>query len=530
MFKKVVSTLTLLCFTITALTLPHTVTAGTDVTISPASGVYSDWSTFAAQDANFHSMPNLKGYGQGVYWPKDNFTKLSEMNFTRDASDPANAQFDWQMIDGQRWITHARENVGRAGVSSDEISKRIEMFPKTSSYVFAMYSPELAELVIEIQKIEKTPDGKLAVYRADYTPWHGEVHKWKRDYMTPAEKSDPTQLGNNPFESFKGAARTDRVFHNVEWSAVGVAVGHAMRYADAHIGYVASDKSRFTQRVKKSGGALKKKVKVYVDGYVKPQWFVATPMEVQPDGGMSYICVKNVGTANSAGSTSGCDAPEHVAASGVSIVEWSGGNMPEIEEKVYAYVYKKSSLTVIAFAIITAIVTWGLATALVTAMGPVAAGSFLGSISPGLAAAVGAGVYAGVAALQGGGITSAQASYAGETGNGVLKPNSSAWDEHQRGLNQGIRNKQITSRQGTGLEGVKGLYSGSCPEGRTVSECKGAGLDPGTMHRPDSYQEANVTLELRAAEKECKDAGLSGKALALCASPKSGEWTIDTGL
>ena len=78
---------------------------------------------------------------------------------------------------------------------------------------------------------------------------------------------------------------------------------------------------------------------------------------------MQSICVVNNGVVTS-GTTSSCDRVEHMASSGVSMVEWTGGNMPNTEENVYSYVNKKSSFTVIAFTILTFAVTWGLAAAL----------------------------------------------------------------------------------------------------------------------------------------------------------------------
>ena len=74
------------------------------------------------------------------------------------------------MIEGERWITNGREELGQRGVPSSQISSRINSLPKTSAYVFAAYTPENAELVIEIQKVEKSPNGQLIVSRADYTP------------------------------------------------------------------------------------------------------------------------------------------------------------------------------------------------------------------------------------------------------------------------------------------------------------------------------------------------------------------------
>ncbi len=541
LFRKITSALTMIAFVATSVIGP-TANAGTSVDIAPPSGLVSNWSSWSANANNWVSMPNLRGYGTNVKWPRSlNYQKIAESVWEADATDPNQSTMNWKMIDGERWITNAREELGMRGARSDEISNRIAAMPKTAAYVFAMYAPDTAELVIEVHKVEKTPDGKLVVYRGDYTPHHGEFNRWKRDYMTPAEAADETAVGKNPFAAFcsngncsnyASAVKSDKVFHNISWEAVGVAVGAAMKASDAHVGYIASTQTRFTQEVKKSGGALKKKVKVTIQGYIKPQWFVATPLEVQPEGGISSICVKNVGTAGARGNTTTCDSPYHVVTSGVSIMSWSGGNMPQPEELGYKYVYKKSSFTVLAFTILTFALTWGVASAFSSVVGGAAAatGVAAGGIAPLTAAAIGAGLYAGTAVLQGAGITSAQAGWAGSTGNGVLKPNQGSLDRHNRGLNEAIHNKQIVSRVGSGLQGVQALYRGSCPEDWTAAMCRDDGRDPGSMHRTDSYKESNVVLQLRDAEARCKDQGFTGKALAQCAAPKDGAWTIETGM
>ena len=303
-----------------------------------------------------------------------------------------------------------------------------------------------------------------------------------------------------------------------------------MRASDAHIGYIASTQTRFTQKVKKSGGLLKKKVTVTIKGFAKPQWFIATPLEVQPEGGISSICAVDNGAVTTYGNTSSCDSKYHVVTSGVSIMSWAGGNVPVSEEQLYNYVYKKSSFTVLAFTILTFALTWGFASVLSQAIGPIAGGTVSGGITPLASASIGAGVYAGTAALSGAGITSAQAGWAGSTGNGVLKPDTGSMTKHQIGLNQGIKNKQILSRTGTGLQGYQELYHGNCPENITGKDCIAAGLDTGSMHRPDSYIESNVVRLMRDAEDRCKTAGFTGQALAICTAPKAGEWTIDTGL
>lgn len=541
LFRKITSAITTVAFIATSVIGPAA-NAGTSIDIAPPSGLTSNWVSWSGQANNWVSMPNLRGYGTNVLWPRSiNYQKIAESVWEPDATDPNQSRMNWKMIDGERWITNAREELGMRGVRSDEISNRIAAMPKTAAYVFAMYAPDTAELVIEVHKVEKTMDGKLVVYRGDYTPHHGEFNRWKRDYMTPAEASDPAAVGKNPFASFcsngncsnyTSRNKADKVFHNISWEAVGVAVGAAMKASDAHVGYIASTKTDFTQQVKKSGGAFKKKVKVTIQGYITPQWFVATPLEVQPEGGMSSICVTSNGAVSALGNTKTCDSKYHVVSSGVSIMSWTGGNMPQTRELGYNYVYKKSSFTVLAFTILTFALTWGVASAFASTIGAgVVGGSVIaGGITPLAAGAIGAGLYAGTAMLSGAGITSAQAGWAGSTGNGVLKPNQGSLDKHNRGLNQAIHNKQIESRVGSGLQGVQTLYRGTCPEDWTAAACRADGRDPGSMHRPDSYRESNVVLQLRAAEARCKEEGFTGRELAQCAAPKAGAWTIDTGM
>lgn len=545
MFKKLVSSILLICFTSMSLIVPGTATAGTSIWIAGASGVNSSWATHAAKSSSWVSMANNRGYGQSVLWPKDNYTKIGEMTWARDATNPNEAAMNWKMIEGERWITNGREDIGKAGISSAQMSSRIDAFPKTAAFVFAAYSPESAELVIEMQKIEKTPLGQIVVYRGDFTPHHGEFWRWKRDFLTPVEASDITRVGYNPFQNFRGA-NTDPVFHNCDWKCANVAIGFAMRYSQAHVAWVASDKTRFTQSTKKSGGFIKKKVTTYIDAYAKPQWFVATAVELQPEGGMHSICVVNTGVATN-GTTSTCDRTEHMATSGISMAEWTGGNMPDTEEKVYSYVHSKSSFTVIAFTILTFAVTWGLAAVAATAIGSgaAAATATLGGLSPLSVGLLGAGLYAGVAVLGGASLTTAQAGWAGSTGNGVLTPDYGSMDQHQQRLVQGVKNKQVNSRVGTGLAGVKQLYSGNCAENYTSAQCKAAGLDPGAMRRPDTYIESNTTLQMREAEVRCKTLVPASNWLAAktdpvyaeqlrvwvqkCAAPKEGEWTVTTG-
>lgn len=500
-FKRITAAFTLALFSVTLIAQTEAIAASSKW-IAPASGQVSAWGAFASNTSNFTSMKNNQGYGDNLSLPNNNFTLIGSMDWQADPEDATKAVMRSKMLGADKWMRFGREEIGQAGIPSTEISDRINQFPKTAAYVFANYIPETAELIIEVQKVEKQPNGTINVYRADFTPWHGEWNKWRRDYLTPAEQLDNSKLGYNPFEQFKGTSKTDNVFHSISWEAAGVAIGEAMKRYDAHVAWIAADKTNITQKIKKSGGLLKKSVKVTTRGWAKPQWFVAMPMGMQPGGGVSAICVNSVGVANANGTTSSCDAPEHVAVSGVSIAEWKGGNMPEIEEMVYEHIYKKSGFTVLAFTILTFAVTWGIGSMVAGAVGNVGLAGGLSSLQIGL---IGGGIYAGAMALNGAGLTTAQAGWAGSTGNGVLNINTGSMDKHQRGLVEGTRNKQIVSRVGTGLQGAQNLYSGNCPEHLTVAQCQASGLDAGTMHRSDVYAETNIPLQLVEREQKCWD-------------------------
>lgn len=237
------------------------------------------------------------------------------------------------------------------------------------------------------------------------------------------------------------------------------------------------------------------------------------------------ICVSATATTTESLS---CDDPSHVAISGVSVSQWSGGNMPMDEEEVYRWVQKKSSFTIIFFAIILAIVTWGVATALLGPGGTVfggaaAGGGGLGATSLGAIAGATYGLASTVFG-SGGSLTQAQAGLFGSTGNGVLKIDLAALSVQSQGLAKGIQNKHIKSAQGHNMTSSQKLFKGTCPEDKTVAQCWGLGLDAGQMWRGDAYSEVNMTLEMRAKYNECKALGYTGAALMQCAAPNSTSW------
>lgn len=238
---------------------------------------------------------------------------------------------------------------------------------------------------------------------------------------------------------------------------------------------------------------------------------------------IASICVAAIQTTSE---TTSCDDPAHIAVSGIAITEWKGGNMPVDEELVYQWKKTKSGFTVLFFTIVIALVTWGAATALTGSAGFLggAGGASLGGGLGGASFALAAGalhVLSSTALHSGGGLTQAQSGFFGSTGNGVLQVDLSALSEQSQGLAQGIQNRHIKSAQGHNLAGSQKLFKGTCAEDKTVAECWGLGLDPGQMWRGDTYQEVNMTLEMRAKYDECRQRGLAGPELMQCAAPNA---------
>lgn len=491
--------------------MPGTATAANtqEWIASPSGSISARWASHASDSSKW-----INYAGTTVPVPRDNWRNLGTAVWDRSGG------FDLNMIDGERWITLGRADAGSLGLSSREISDRMSRFPANASYVFAAYSPENGELSVEVHRIEKRPDGVIYIDQADFTPWHGEKWKAAGKYRTAAEITFGA-AGYNPFENFKGASSEDPVFHNISWTGAQVAIGHAMRNYGAMIGFIAVSQSRTTQSQSSSGNFFKKTVTTTVKGWVKPEWYIATPVELQQENAqIASICVSAVQTATE---TTSCDDPAHVAISGVSISPWKGGNMPMDEEMVYQWTHKQSSWTIAFFAVVLAIVTWGIATALVQVAPHLVAAT--GLPAGGLAAVAGVGYAVASTALHsGGGVTQAQRGFFGSTGNGVFKVDLGSMSVQSRGLAQGVRNKHVLSGWGSNTVSSTKLFKGACGEDKTVAECTALGLDSGQMWRGDTYQEVNTTLDMRARYAACKADGLTGAALQQCAAPNATSW------
>ncbi len=421
-----------------------------------------------------------------VRYPLDNWSLLGEI------AGRGGGGYDLRMLQGERWITAGREEVGQLGLGSDVVSKLVMAFPGHAAMVFATYSPENAQLRIRVVKAERQADGRIRSYLGDFTPHHGERWAAQRHYLSASEAADPIRAGRNPFAVFRPADQTDPVFYNIGWSAAQVAVGHAMRLYSAPAGFIAMTDTRWTQVVTRSGNLLRQRVDTTTQAWVRPRWFVALPVDQQPYGVQAAICTLP-------GSTS-CPTVEQLAQSGVSVSQWDGGNMPSPEDLLYSWTDSRSGFTVLAFALVTAAFVWVAATAITAYAG---ASSFAGqlgtsSLSPGWASVYSGGAYTvGSTVLGGGGpLTSAQQEFLGATGSGFLE-RPQATDIHSAELAAITSRRHIHGELEANLSGVRQFYDGRRP-------------------RSDSTSIQNTTLEMRSRYAECVSRGMRGALLSQC--------------
>ena len=159
-------------------------------TVSAASSIAiaqpMDWPTFASKTQNWMSRDPIFYGTSPILVPKDNYNLVSQMVWTPSAAT-GGGTLSMQMIQGERWVTVANDSAGRLGLSSSQISAKLSKFQGNDEQVFAQYSPENATAHITIQRIEKTPDGRLEVRMMDFTPWHGEYWAAAGKYRTQFE-------------------------------------------------------------------------------------------------------------------------------------------------------------------------------------------------------------------------------------------------------------------------------------------------------------------------------------------------------
>jgi hypothetical protein len=442
-----------------------------------------------------------------VRYPLDNWTVLGEI------AGRGSGGFDLRMLQGERWITAGREEVGQLGLGSDAVSRLVMAFPGHAAVVFATYSPENAQLRIRVVKAERMADGRIRSYLGDFTPHHGERWAAQRHYLSPAEAADPMRAGRNPFAVFRPGDETDPVFYNIGWSAAQVAVGHAMRLYNASAGFIAMTDTRWTQVVTRSGNLLRQRVDTTTQAWVRPRWFVALPVDQQPYGAQAAICTLP-------GSTS-CPTLEQLAHSGVSVSQWDGGNMPSPEELLYSWTDSRSGFSVLAFALVTAGMAWMVASVVASyglfgVSGAVGGGTV---VSPASIGALAGGGYSATSTFFGGGgpLTSAQQGFLGATGSGFLEyPVASG--PHERALRESVARRHVSVPLTNGLRGVSEAFSGDCDATNTSANCSASGLGAGRVPRPDSLYFENTVRRIRSHYASCYVRGLREAALMRCAS------------
>jgi len=234
-------------------------------------------------------------------------------------------------------------------------------------------------------------------------------------------------------------------------------------------------------------------VTVHIDGYAKSIWKMATPPQFQPRALVgAAICA--TGTA-----TETCPAYA-VAPAMVNIDTWTGGNLDESEDKLYAWQKTYSGWTVLAFVLLVFVMAFAVAAIAVAAgfaassTSLLAAGiettlSAVAGIEIGFTAlgvgALSAAAYGITAALQGGSLTDIQQGLGGKilsTGDLIA---ATPQNEHQAALVDRTNVKMTQAAIDASLTGVRRTSYGDCNAKTAAAGC-GASAK-GMLPRSDSY-------------------------------------------
>lgn len=222
-------------------------------------------------------------------------------------------------------------------------SKRMSLFPTNVPFVFGRYNPGALELRVDIFKIEKT-NGVMRMMQAPFTPAHGDAFAAAMTYATAADRANGYSPGVNPFARYQHVGQ-DAFYNAGSLETAKVALSLAMRMSGASIGLLAQSHTRPNQTITKSGGWLKKTVTTTVEGWTKPEWFVGTPSQFQPQGVTETICAIDVADPSL--------CPKYLAVpSDVAWSQWEGGNLPSFEDMTSTYSESKSSYTVLAWMVV----------------------------------------------------------------------------------------------------------------------------------------------------------------------------------
>jgi hypothetical protein len=433
----------------------------------------------------------VKNFPTGAYaYSKFEWNQVGELDQTPTSG------ISLTMASGDRVAVSNNRTASALGLQASQVADVMTLFPTNVPFVFARYNPQSMELRVDVFKIEKT-GSKMKMLQAPFTPAHGGAFAAAMTYATASDRQLGNNAGANPFALYLRPGLD--AFYNVgSLAAVQVAVGHAMRMAGASIGLVAIAKSRVNQYATSSGGWFKKTTTTHVEGWTKPEWYVATPRQFQPNGLTASVCAIQVEAATDC-------PPQLVVPSGVSWTQWEGGNLPAFEDMTSEWSESKSSFTLLAWVVVIFLVVLTAGALLVaagsvaTAIGPA---TFIQSLA--VSGPIGGATLTMNAALA---MAAIEAAAVGVVGGMAGAGLTDAVDGPYQGARAGFDSPMIpdTSAGRSVYEGVKAnfddaplsamgvravtqaAYGVNCAPGAKSTDCASSGVVP----RPDSAVETN---------------------------------------
>jgi len=378
-----------------------------------------------------------------------------------------------------------------ANIQPSEAASIINQLPANAPLVVGRYAVASSRLVVDVYKVERSGT-QTGVYRASFTPAHGQLWAHAGTYKAPNE----TGPGADPFARFVDS--DPQAFANVSFEAVEVILGHAMRYVSSPVAVLAVATPRTEQRMETTRNAyLRKNVTVRVNSYLEPKWYVAAPPSFQSGGSSAAICLHPSGSCAS--------TPYLVAPAMVTFQEWQGGTMPDTLTHLGEDVFTDSSSfrfdDVVVAAYVYTFATSGMQTAMrnsggVTDSFTSALQSYnVGGATPAMpAAASEAGLYAGLpAVLNQGSLGAVQDQFRISAGTGLSNQPSPVGAVATRVVNKSQELAIMADPLSGGMAGVRAYYVGSCEAGKTFDQCRSAGQESGVLPRADTYIELDAT-------------------------------------
>ncbi|HEX7156690.1 MAG TPA: hypothetical protein VF229_05710 [Burkholderiaceae bacterium] len=308
--------------------------------------------------APWQQLPAGSG-GRVIEAPRDEFQPLAEAPWAPDG------RLDWSLLHAAPWIRAGRPEVGALGdVEAAQLSGLARGADGPLHFVFGRWNAESGEMAIDVIRVQRGVDtsGRPVVQalRAPFTAHHGNRWAAARAYLTASEQLDETLAGRNPFAAFAPADRTDPVFYGISRAGAEVAVGHAMLHYRAVLGVLAVSSVRPGVTQSRGGNWFRRTLTTTVIGTGEVQWRVATPVEAQPWGAQSAICVVRTACTDAACTRRApCPAPELVAWSRAAFDDWGAGSLPQAPQEIYRWSTTQSSWSLLALTAFIGLTVYG---------------------------------------------------------------------------------------------------------------------------------------------------------------------------